>query len=128
MPDRWGAFSMVRGCGGEAVAAHHFGKRCRVGQALSCGPDDGGHLAEVLGAEDAGAYDREHLHVDTMVVIEAVDGSARDEQHFAWAYVGPCSLEVIDPAVDPHPPSSRGLFGLAFGPATNPSSDIPRLA
>ena len=39
-------------------------------------------------AEDAGAYDREHLRVDAMIVVEAVDDSARDEQHLAGAYVG----------------------------------------
>jgi hypothetical protein len=39
-------------------------------------------------AEDAGAYDREHLRIDAMIVVEAVDDSARDEQHIARAYLG----------------------------------------
>src|SRR5215213_1468103 len=30
----------------------------------------------------------EHLRIDAMIVVEAVDDSARDEQHLAWAYVG----------------------------------------
>jgi hypothetical protein len=36
------------------VASHHFGERCGVGRAASCCLEDGGHLAEILRAEDAG--------------------------------------------------------------------------
>src|SRR5215212_1867543 len=75
-------------CRGEAVASHHFGERYGVGRAVSCGLDDGGHLAEVVRAEDARADDREHRRVDLMVVVEAVDGSARDAQPLAPAYIG----------------------------------------
>src|SRR5215203_5228937 len=48
-------------CRGEAVASHHFGERCGVGRAVGRGLDDGGHLAEVVRAEDTGADDGEHL-------------------------------------------------------------------
>src|SRR5215216_6459482 len=65
-------------CRGKAMASHHFSERCGVGRAASCGLDDGDHLAEVARAEDAGADDREHLRVDSMIVVEAVDDSARD--------------------------------------------------
>src|SRR5215208_2380368 len=80
-------------CRGKAVASHHFSERCGVGRAASCGLNDGDHLAEVARAEDAGADDREHLRVDSMIVVEAVDDSARDAQHFARADVGLSSVE-----------------------------------
>src|SRR5829696_3237054 len=51
----------VSWCRDEAVASHHFGERYGVRRAASCGLDHGGHLAEVVRAEDAGADDREHL-------------------------------------------------------------------
>jgi hypothetical protein len=74
---------------GEAVASHHFGERYGVRRTASCGLDDGGHLAEVLGAEDAGADDREHRRVDLMiVVVKAVDDSPRDAQHLSRADLG----------------------------------------
>src|SRR5215207_8291347 len=75
-------------CRGKAMASHHVSERCGVGRAASCGLDDGDHLAEVARAEDAGADDRQHLRVDAMIVVEAVDDSARDAQHLARADVG----------------------------------------
>src|SRR5215212_6553713 len=80
-------------CRGEAVASHHFGERYGVRRTASCGLDDGGHLAEVLRTEDAGADDREHLRVNAMIVVEAVDDSATDEEHLARADLGLCSVE-----------------------------------
>src|SRR5215204_7540349 len=77
----------------EAVASHHFGERYGVRRAASCGLDDGGHLAEVVRAEDAGADDREHRRVDLMIVVEAVDDSARDAQHLARTDVGLFSVD-----------------------------------
>src|SRR5829696_7723211 len=66
LPCCWRCFSYrgsgaVSWCRGEAVASHHFGERYGVRRAASCGLDHGGHLAEVVRAEDAGADDREHL-------------------------------------------------------------------
>src|SRR5918994_2949777 len=78
---------------GETMASHHFGECYGVRRAASCGLDNGGHLAEVVRAEDAGADDREHLRVDLMVVVEAVDDSARDAQHLARADVGLFSID-----------------------------------
>src|SRR5215207_11253884 len=72
----------------EAVASHHFGERYGVRRAASCGLDDGGHLAEVLRAEDAGADDRKHRRVDLMIVVKAVDDSPRDTQHLSRADLG----------------------------------------
>src|SRR5215204_383819 len=82
------AWGLLLWCRGEAVASHHFPERCGVGRAASCGLDDSGHLAEVLRAEDAGADDREHLGVNLMIVVEAVDDSARDAQHLTRADIG----------------------------------------
>src|SRR5919112_1574791 len=84
----WRCFSYrgsgaVSWCRGEAVASHHFGERYRVRRAASCGLDDGGHLAEVLRAEDAGADDRQHLRVDLLMVVEAVHDSPRNAEHLA---------------------------------------------
>src|SRR5215208_509566 len=83
----------VSWCRGEAVASHHFGERYRVRRAACCGLDHGGHLAEVVRAEDARADNREHLRVDVMIVVEAVDGSPRDAQHFARANLGLFSID-----------------------------------
>jgi hypothetical protein len=75
------------------VASHHFDERCGVGRAASSGLDHGSHLAEVVRAEDARGDDREHLRVNAMIVVEAVDDSARDAQHLARAYLGLSSVE-----------------------------------
>src|SRR5215212_5677369 len=75
-------------CRGEAVASHHFGERYGVRRATSCGLDDGGHLAEVVRAENARADDREHRRVDLMIVVKAVDDSPRDAQHLSRADFG----------------------------------------
>src|SRR5215216_7021807 len=75
-------------CRGEAVASHHFRERYGVRRAASCTLDDGGHLAEVLRAEDAGSDDREHRRVDLMIVVKAVDDSPRDAQHLSRADLG----------------------------------------
>jgi hypothetical protein len=83
------------------VASHHFGDRCGVWRTAGCRPDDLGYLAEVLGAEDAWAYDSKHLRVSLVIVVEAVDDSPTDAQHISRAYVGLCSVER--PAQ--HPPS-----------------------
>src|SRR5215208_5741120 len=80
-------------CWGEAVASHHFGERRRVGRAVSCGLDNGSHLAEVVKAEDARSDDGEHLRVDLMVVVEAVDDSARNAQHLARTDLGLLSVD-----------------------------------
>src|SRR5215210_7842117 len=85
-----GAMSWYRG---EAMALHHFGERYGVRRAASCGLDDGGHLAEVVRAEDAGADDRKHRRVDLMVVVEAVDDSPRDTEHLARTDLGLFSVE-----------------------------------
>src|SRR5919107_6209379 len=68
---------------GEAMASHHFGERYRVRRAACCGLDDGGHLAEVLRAEDAGADDRQHLRVSLLMVVKAVHDSPRNAEHLA---------------------------------------------
>src|SRR5215212_4972248 len=73
---------------GEAMASHHVAERYGVQRAASCGLDDGGHPAEVVKAEDAGADDREHRRVGLMIVVKAVDDSPRDVQHLAWADLG----------------------------------------
>src|SRR5215207_6026110 len=74
---------------GDPVRRHGAG----VGRAASCGLDDGGHLAEVVRSEDAGADDRQHRRVDAMIVVEAVDDSARDAQHLARTDLGLFSVE-----------------------------------
>src|SRR5215207_7299054 len=80
-------------CRGKAMASHHVSERCGVGRAASCGLNDGDHLAEVARAEDAGADDRQHLRVDLMIIVKAVDDSARDAQHLARADLSLSSVE-----------------------------------
>src|SRR5215218_10438221 len=63
-------------CGGETVPAHHFADRREVGGAALRRPQHGSHITEVPGAEDTGAYDRQHPSVDLIIVVEAVDDSA----------------------------------------------------
>src|SRR5215217_1236410 len=92
-PPLLGTSGAASWCRREAVAPHHFDERCGVGRAASCGLDDGSHLAEVVRAEDAGGDDREHLRVDAMIVVEAVDDSARDTEHLTRANVGLSSVE-----------------------------------
>jgi hypothetical protein len=75
------------------VASHHFGERYGVRRAASCGLDDGGHLAEVLRAKDAGADDREHRRADLMIIVKAVDDPPRDTQHLSRADLGPFSID-----------------------------------
>ena len=57
---------------------HHFAERREVGGTALRGHQHGSHITGVPGSEDAGAYDREHLRVDAMIVVEAGDDSARE--------------------------------------------------
>src|SRR5829696_2854315 len=98
LPCCWRCFSYrgsgaVSWCRGEAVASHHFGERYGVRRAASCGLDHGGHLAEVVRAEDAGADDRKHLRVDLLMVVEAVHDSPRNAEHLARADLGLCFID-----------------------------------
>ncbi len=66
--------------GGEAVAAHDFADGGGVGWGAGRGGlEDGGDLAEEVGAEEAGRDDGEGFCRGGVEVFEAVDDSARDE-------------------------------------------------
>ena len=82
--------TITSGCRGEAVPAHDLAQRGEVGRAAGRGVEDRGHLAEVVGAEDAGCHDRQRLGVDVALVVELVDGAAWNES--AWP--GPTSIGV----------------------------------
>jgi len=71
---------------GQAVAAHDFADGCGVGWGAGRGGlEDGGDLAEEVGAEEAGGDDGEGLCRGGVEVFEAVDDSARDEDGMAGA-------------------------------------------
>ena len=57
------------------MPAHDLAQSGEIGRAAGCGVEDGGDLAEVVGAEDAGCHDRERLRVDVARVVELVDGA-----------------------------------------------------
>src|SRR5215218_6884007 len=114
---RWGPSLW---CRAEAVASHHFAERCRVGGTALRGPQHGSHITEVPWAEDAGAYDRQHLRVVLMIVVEAVDDPATDAQHLAWAYVG--LLCVERPAQNSLQPVDRLLKTVMAVCARHPGS------
>src|SRR5215204_4041273 len=107
-------------CRAEPVASHHFADRCGVWRAAGCCLEDLGHIAEVVGAEDAGAYDREHLRVGLMIVVEAVDHSAGDAQHIARADVDLLSVEL--PAQHAFEPVDRLLITVMAVRARHPGS------
>src|SRR5215203_695738 len=107
-------------CRAEAVASHHFADRCGVWRAAGCRLEDVGHIAEVVGAEDAGGDDREHLRVGLMIVVEAVDHPARDAQHIARADVDPLSVER--PAQHAFEPVDRLLITVMAVRARHPGS------
>jgi hypothetical protein len=74
------------GGGGQAVAAHDFADGGGVGWGAGWrGLEDGGDLAEVFGAEEAGGDDGEDSCRGGVEIFEAVDGSARDEDGVAGA-------------------------------------------
>jgi hypothetical protein len=78
---------------GEAVAEHDFGECFWVGWAVGCGFGDGGDLAEVVRAEDAGTDDCERSGVGGVTIVEAVDRSARDAERVAGANFDFASFE-----------------------------------
>ena len=51
------------------MAPHHCSDRHEIRRAARRGLDDRRHLAEVVGAEDAGADDRQHLRIDVALVL-----------------------------------------------------------
>jgi hypothetical protein len=66
------------------VAAHDFADRDGVGWGARRGRlEDGGDLAEVVGAEEAGGDDGKRFCRGGVEVFEAVDDSARDEDGVA---------------------------------------------
>jgi hypothetical protein len=68
------------------VATHDFADSSGVGWGAGrCGLEDGGDLAEVVGAEEAGGDNGEGFCRGGVEVFEAVDGSARDEDGVARA-------------------------------------------
>ncbi len=70
----------MSGGGGQAVAAHDFADGGGAGWGAGRGGvEDGGDLAEEVGAEEAGGDDGEGFCRGGVEVFEAVDGSARDE-------------------------------------------------
>jgi hypothetical protein len=84
------------------VVAHGLGERSEVGRASGGSVDDGGEVAEVLRAEDAGADDRERLRVGVVRVVEAMDDPARDQESVAgWAgwYAEPMRLQATRSAL-----------------------------
>src|SRR5436190_3659740 len=72
-------------CRREAVTSHHVGQSGGIGWAADRGLDDGGDFAEVGRAEDARCDDREHLRVDAVRVVEAVNRPATYTQHLTCA-------------------------------------------
>jgi hypothetical protein len=81
---------LASGGGGQAVAAHDFADGGGVGwSAGRSGLEDGGDLAEVVGAEETGGDNGEDFCRGGVEVFEAVDDSARDEDGVAGAAL-PC--------------------------------------
>ena len=71
---------------GEAVATHDFADGGGVGWSAGRGGlEDGGDLAEEVGAEEAGGDDGEGFCRGGVEVFEAVDDPARDEDGVAGA-------------------------------------------
>jgi len=74
------------GGGGQAVVAHDFADGGGVGWGAGRGGlEDGGDLAEEVGAEEAGGDDGEGFCRGGVEVFEAVDDSARDQDGVAGA-------------------------------------------
>jgi ATP-dependent RNA helicase RhlE len=76
---RFGGGSAAGG-GGEAVAVHDFAEGFGVGRASGGDLEEGGDLAEVGGAEDAGRDNGEGSGGRGGEVVEAVDDAAGDDE------------------------------------------------
>jgi len=72
----------------------------RSGGAARRSLDDRRHIAEVLGAEDAGADDRQHPCVDVALVLELVDEAAPDAEYLAGSDLcfSPSIVQVSTPS------------------------------
>ena len=92
------------------MAAHHRCDRSEVGRAADRGVDDGRHLAEVLGAEEARSDDRERRRVDVPSVVERVDDVAGDKESLAGPDLG--RRAVDRPGQDALEPVDRLLVAV----------------
>ena len=81
------ALGLRRRCRRESVAEHDLCHFCAVGRAAGGCVDDLGGFAEVLRADGSGRDDAEDFDVLAGVVVKAMDGSARNAEGLAGAYV-----------------------------------------
>jgi hypothetical protein len=70
------------------VAAHYFHAGRSVRGAAGSRLDYGGDFAEVVRTKDAGGHNRQHFRLAGPKIVEAMDSSARDAEHFPWPNVG----------------------------------------
>lgn len=75
------------------MAKHHFGDGLEVGRTSGTGFHEGGDLAEIFGAENAGRDDCERSRGGRVKIVEAVADSAGDEEDIAGADLGGDSVE-----------------------------------
>ena len=92
------------------MAPHHQPDRCEVGWAARCSVENGCHLAEVVGVEDAGSDDRECPGVGIAGVVEVVDCATRDAENLAGADIGRRALDR--PGQDALEPVDRLLVAV----------------